>query len=136
MAQANHAGNENNAINEINTIHQRSPHEKGRLYRFAFARITVIALLALFCVGIAVSLVNDLYAFVKPDEAVTLSWTDPLPLAELSRSLQKNGVIRNPTAFSLYVRSKGKVDALEAFTGTLTLNSSMSYREILMAFEE
>lgn len=113
---------------------KQSPQQKKRLYRFAFAHLTRLVLIALLCVGILVSFANDLYAFVKPDRAVTVTLDAPLPLQDLSRSLARQGVIQNPTVFSFYVRRRGRQALLEQFSGEILLNSSMSYREILIAF--
>ena len=115
---------------------QTSPQQKKRLYRFAFAYLLRIVLIALLCVGILISFANDLYAFVKPDRSVTLSWETPRTLEGAARELQRQGVIENPTVFALYVKSKDRRARIEEFSGEITLNSSMSYREILLAFAE
>lgn len=122
-------------MDTMNTKTEYSTRERGKLYRYSFARITVIAMTALLFAGLLVSLANDMYAFVKPEREVILNTETPTSLSSLSRTLSDMGVILNPTVFSLYVDSKGKRDTLEGFEGTLTLNSSMSYREIIEAFE-
>lgn len=109
---------------------------KKKLYRFAYARITVTVLLALLSVGLCVSVVNDLYAFVKQDREASLTVTETASVAEWATLLKRNGIIQNPTIFRWYVKRKGKTERVEAFSGTLTLNESMSYREILLAFAE
>lgn len=113
-----------------------TPTPINKLYRFAFARITVLSLLALLCVGAFVSVVNDMYAFVKQDRTVTVSISEPTALPQLSAALQQYGVINNPTVFSLYVKSKQQVGRLENFCGSVELNEGMSYREILLAFRQ
>ncbi len=112
----------------------KSPRSKMR--RLAFSKITVLSLTALLVAGLGVSIANDLYAFVKPDREITLSIDEPCSLKELSKELEDQGVIANPTVFRLYVQSKGKGELLESFCGTLTLNSSMSYRQILLSFSQ
>ena len=109
---------------------------RKKLYRFAYARITVTVLTALLCVGLLTSVANDLYAFVKADREASLTVTEPQSLAEWARMLKQKGVIQNPTVFQWYTERKGKEDRIESFCGTLTLNESMSYREILLAFSE
>lgn len=113
-----------------------SPQQKKRLYRFAFAYLLRIVLIALLCVGIFLSLANDLYAFVKSERTVTLRWETSLTLEEAARELARQGVIENPTVFSWYVDRKGRRARIESFTGELSLNCAMSYREILAVFAE
>lgn len=107
---------------------------KRKLYRYAFSSILTIVLTALLFSGILISVVNDIYAFVKPKTSYTLNIDTPISLNELSARLQSTGVIENPTVFSLYAKSKGRKQELEAFCGTLDLRSDMSYREILYQF--
>ena len=113
-----------------------SPAHSNRLWRTALSRVTVTVLLALFCAALLISLANDLYAFVKPDRPFLLTVNEPLSLSVLSDRLDTGGVVNNPTVFSLYVRSKDRAEELEQFVGTVKLNASMSYREILLAFSE
>ena len=115
---------------------QKSPQQKKQLIRYAFAYALRIVLIALLCVGILISVANDLYAFVKPDRAVSLSWEGERTLEEAARQLRVSGVIQNPAVFARYVRGRGQSEAVERFSGELTLNASMSYREILLAFVE
>ena len=110
--------------------------EKAKLYRFAYAKITLLCLLALFCAAVCISFANDLYAFVKPHNEVTLSIDASMTVKELALSLEREGIVANPNVFRLYVRSKGKETLLEKFQGTISLASDMSYREILIAFSE
>ena len=113
-----------------------SPAIEAKLWRYAFARVTVLALLSLFLAALLIAIANDLYAFVKPDKPVILSVTEPMSLSELSQTLSRSGVIQNPTLFRLYVQSKDRTAVLESYTGTLHVNASMSYRELLLAFSE
>ena len=102
-----------------------------KLIKNTFEIIIIITLLSALISLAVISVANDVYAFVKPDESVTLRIDEPLDLGELSRLLQKEGVIKNPTVFSLFIRSKGKTDKLEAFVGEAFLRQDMSYREIM-----
>lgn len=107
--------------------------EKGRIYRYAFGWLTVILLFALLLAGLIVSIANDMYAFVKPNRPAVLEVESPTTLEELSARLDELGVVQNPTVFGLYVRSKGRAERVETFSGTLEVNASMSYRELLSA---
>ena len=122
-------------MDTTDTRYEYTARERGKLYRYSFARITVIAMTALLFAGLLVSLANDMYAFIKPEGEIVLEAEAGTPLPDLSQTLSEMGVILNPTVFSLYVDSKGKRATLEEFEGTLILNSEMSYREIIEAFE-
>ncbi len=106
---------------------------KNKLIRLAYARITVLIMLALLCAGLLISVANDMYAFVKPDHSVLLTVDEPLSLSELCSYLSDTQVVNNPFVFGLYVRSKGQSTLVEGFRGTLELNAHMSYRELLTA---
>ena len=80
-----------------------------------------------------ISVTNDLYAFVKPDKNIIVT-LDGGNIFDTARHLEKSGVINNPTCFALYVRSKSAEERVLSFSGELSLNSSMSYREILTSF--
>ena len=108
--------------------------QPSHLRRLAFSSITVLCLLALLFVALAISVANDLYAFVKPNRAVSFTVEEPTSLKELSAALERQGIIANPTVFRVYVNHQGRTELLENFCGTLTLNSAMSYRQILLAF--
>ena len=122
--------------NEARECAQQAAISRRRLYRFAYARVAVTVLLALLCAGLLVSVANDVYAFVKADTSVTLTVNAPMPLEELAKTLRQHGIIQNPTVFRWYVESKGLRQQVEAFSGILPLNASMSYREILLVFGE
>ena len=109
---------------------------QNKLRRLAFSKITVLSMTALLVAALGVSVANDLYAFVKPDREIVLSLDEPTSLKKLSKKLEEQGVIANPTVFRLNVQRKQKSDLLENFCGTLTLNSAMSYRQILFSFSQ
>ena len=112
---------------------QKSSNRR-KLYRYAYARVTVTVLLALLSAGALISVANDVYAFVKPDREATLRLESPTELSVIAKQLRRDGIIQNPTVFCWYVKSKGATPRLEAFTGDLPLHASMSYRELLLAF--
>ena len=75
-----------------------------------------------------------MYAFVKPREAISISIQSPMSLSEISELLNQKGVIKNPTVFSLFIKSKSRKEKLEGFVGELNLRQDMSYREIMLNF--
>ncbi len=91
-----------------------------------------VALAALCLAGAVISVANDMYAFVKPDRELTFTVTRSLSGAELSKSLRESGIIRNDAVFSLYLKVKGKTDDVALLSGEWKLNSSMSYRQLLI----
>ena len=111
-------------------------YPKQKLRRLAFSKITVLSMAALLIAALGVSVANDLYAFVKPDQEISLAIDQATSPGEISKRLEEHGVISNPTVFRLYVKSTGQDKLLEEFHGTLTLNSNMSYRQILMSFSK
>ena len=110
--------------------------EPNKLRRLAFSKITVLCLTAALLSAFAVSIANDLYGFVGSEDEVLLCIEEPTDLSALSRLLEENGVVENPALFRWYVQNKERTEQLEHFVGTLQLDTSMSYREILLAFSQ
>ena len=108
----------------------------SKIKKRIFSRVLVISLTALLFSCALIAIANDVYAFIKKDSEVILTVSEPQTLNELSLILEENGIIENPTAFSIYVRSKNKEDIISGFCGEISLNSSMSYREILSCFAD
>lgn len=108
----------------------------NKLRRLAFSKITVLCLTAALIAAFSVSIANDLYGFVGSDEEVFLTIEEPTGLSELARMLEQNGIVDNPTFFRLYVQRQNCAERLEGFVGTLQLDTSMSYRELLLAFSQ
>ncbi len=100
-------------------------------FRSAFAKIIPLCLFSLFLCALLISIVNDMYAFVKSDTTLTLNVEYGTDIDTLSQMLCDGGIIKNPTIFSLYVRSKNKDSALLSVSGSQTLSATMSYRELL-----
>lgn len=108
----------------------RSDSER-RFRRRAIGTIVVLTLWAVLLSSVFLSLANDMYAFVKQDTEVTLEISEPLSPWGFSSLLSSEGILNNPTFFFLYLHSKGKTELIGSLTGTIHLNSSMSYREIM-----
>jgi cell division protein YceG involved in septum cleavage len=108
-----------------------SDHEKKRFCRRAIGSIAVLTLWAILLSALLLSAANDMLAFVKSEEEVTLELCEPQTAYALACCLEERGVVRHPLLFTLYLRVKNQTAAAEGFCGTLSLNASMSYREIL-----
>ena len=78
----------------------------GDIWRRAFQCAVILTLSALLLAGVLLSVVNDMYAFVKPNEWVELTVSDPLALSDFSLLLERYGILNNPHIFSLYAKRK------------------------------
>ena len=65
---------------------------------------------------------------------VTLEISKANTFGDICQMLGDYGVVNNPHIFNVYVLSKGRENAVDEFFGEITLNSNMSYREILALF--
>ena len=101
--------------------------------RTALGIMIPLALAALVLAGAVISIANDMYAFVKPNEEIVFSITNISTDTELSQQLREHNIIKNDIVFTLYLRSKGRSDDINLLSGQWTLNSSMSYRQICAA---
>ncbi len=95
-------------------------------------RAIMLALLALLLALLLLSVVNDMYAFVKPSGQVRIV-LNSTSLEDFSQLLQENGIVKNPHIFSLFVKAKKRQALVEGFSGELLLDRDMSYREIMLA---
>ena len=101
-------------------------------YRRALAFVVPICVFSLFLAAAVISVANDIYAFVKADNEIEISVTSSLDASEFATLLGKRGVVKNPFAFELYLRSKGRDGEIPYLRGQWTLNSNMSYRDIIL----
>lgn len=100
--------------------------------RDALSRVIPLCCCALFLAAAIISVTNDMYAFVKADEEVTVTVSSRLDLNGLSKRLSDVGIVKNPFVFSLYLRSKGVDERIQELNGQWILNKNMSYREIML----
>lgn len=113
-----------------NTEYKEALARTPMTFKRAFGIILPLCLVALLLAGAVISVANDVYAFVKPDAQITVNVSAP-SVKELSSVLQDAGVIKNAFIFEIYLRRRGLEDELALLDGDLTLNSSMSYRELI-----
>ncbi len=88
--------------------------------------IVLVSLLLAF--GI-ITVANDVYAFIKPNEEIVVSIPEGSSTSDIASTLKGSGVIDHPFVFKLYSRLK-KADGQYQF-GEYTLNSNMTYDEII-----
>lgn len=77
---------------------------------------------------------NDMYAFVKPEGEVKIEIVGARSVRETAKLLENNGIIENPALFCAYVKSSGADKKIASAEGVITLDTSMSYREIVAEF--
>ena len=97
----------------------------------AFEVAIILCLVALFILGLFIAVINDIYAFVKPERAIKITLGKPVSLMQAANILERSGVIENPVIFTLYVKAKGKEEIFDSYLAEAELNFAMSYREIL-----
>ncbi|MBE6667478.1 MAG: endolytic transglycosylase MltG [Ruminococcaceae bacterium] len=107
---------------------------QNKLYRFAFAVVSVIILVSLLLSALVISVVNDMFAFMKKNVSLKIHISSPTSVKSISHELQKGGIINNPSVFTMYVKAKGEREALESFQGEIILRSDMGYRAIVNEF--
>ena len=100
--------------------------------RRAFGMLVPLCLAAALLACVLISTANDIYAFVKPDQSITVTVLAPISAKQFSVLLRENGVIRNELVFFLYLRSKNKANDVGLLSGSWELNSNMSYRDIML----
>ena len=97
----------------------------------AFGKIIPLCLLSIMIAGAIISVANDVYAFVKPQRSVVLYIQEPHDADSFAKLLQSSGVINNAFVFELYLNSHGHSDDVQSLYGEISLDSSMSYRELV-----
>lgn len=75
---------------------------------------------------------NDIFAFVKGDEEITVSIGEGTTIKELGEVLEENGAIEFAWAFDFYAGIRGKNPALVA--GEYTVSPSMNYDQLIRVF--
>ena len=95
-----------------------------------FVLITSVAL-SVFGISVA----NDMFAFVKSDEAVQVTIPQNATLDEVAEELAEEGVIRYPRIFKLYAIYKAH-DDMEYIGGEYTVSPMTNYSGLLSEFKE
>lgn len=100
--------------------------------QFAFYGIIVLVSL-LFTIGI-VSVANDVFAFIKPDNTVVVNVEQGSSTTNIAKALKSAGVIKHPTVFRLYSKLK-KADGTYQF-GDYSINSNLGYDQIIATLKK
>lgn len=103
--------------------------ENVRAFFKQFAYYGTIVLVSLLLTMGIVSVANDVFSFIKPDESVIVSVAQGSSTKTIAKTLKANGVIKHPVVFRLYSKLK-KADGKYQF-GDYTLNSNLGYDQII-----
>ena len=112
-------------------MNEKTNHPEAIAYKRGIGGVISLFLVSLFLAGALLSVVNDMYAFIKPDAEITVELNKGMSAFRFAELLSENGVINNSVVFTIYLHSKNKSDEISELSGKWYLNSSMSYREIL-----
>lgn len=100
----------------------------------AITYIVFVIVLAGFLSYYIIQVANDMFAFVKSDEQVTVTIPEYATINEVSEVLTEAEIITYPEVFKLY--AKLNKDNGEFVAGDYEINGMMNYDELLMAFKE
>lgn len=114
---------------------QSETRKKKKTKRSSFSRtilylLTIVIISAILATtGILLS--NDLFALAKPDRDITVTIPEDASVGEVSKLLDKSGVVNYGSFFHLFTSMVYK--DIEFRPGMWTLNSDMDYRAIVNA---
>ena len=81
-----------------------------------------------------ISIGNDVFAFVKSDEAIDVTIPENADIGDIADVLSDNGIIKYPGIFKMYAGIKK--DSGEFIAGDYTVSPSMSYDDLRRAFKK
>ena len=106
---------------------QKEKAHTDRGVRFYYTCVVLVALLLSLY---AVSVVNDIYAFVKEDTTATVTVTESMSPVALGRHLDAIGLIKHGPIFALYAKDT-------TFTpGEYVLSALLDYEDIRDALSQ
>ncbi len=95
---------------------------------YIMAILVVSGLLSYFAITVG----NDVFAFVKEDKEITVTIGADTDVKLLGKILEENGVIGHSNIFNIYAKLRKKDPALQA--GEYTVSPNMSYDELISVF--
>lgn len=90
-----------------------------------FSYYVSVVILSLFLGVYLVSVVNDIFAFVKSDVSADLQIEEGSSSFEVGRQLSESGILRHGLIFGLYAKEKTPIP------GEYTLSALMDYEDIV-----
>ncbi len=106
---------------------------KRFLVQFRFYGI-IVAVSLLLTFGI-VSVGNDVFAFIKPDQTLVVNVPQGASTMSVAKTLESAGVIEHPLVFRLYSKLIKKADGTFQY-GDYSLNSNLGYDQIISALKK
>ena len=100
----------------------------------AMAYMVVILVVSVFISVNVISIGNDVFAFVKSDEAIDVTIPENADIGDIADVLSDNGIIKYPGIFKMYAGIKK--DSGEFIAGDYTVSPSMSYDDLRRAFKK
>ncbi len=100
----------------------------------AIAYMVVILVVSVFISIFVIRVGNDVFAFVKSDEAVDVTIPEDATVSDIAKILHENGIISFPGVFKMYASIKEEKGPFVA--GDYTISPSMSYDDLRRAFKE
>jgi len=90
--------------------------------------IVAVLVISVFASWTVIEVANDVFAFVKSDEAVTVVIEEDMTSADVAQLLYTNGIIKYPTMYELFVRLKE--ESTDYLVGEYEISPSMNYGDL------
>ncbi|MBO5648897.1 MAG: endolytic transglycosylase MltG [Clostridia bacterium] len=94
--------------------------------------IVAVLVISVFASWTIIEVANDVFAFVKSDEVISVVIEEDMTSADVAQLLHENGIIKYPTIYELFVRIKG--ESTDYLVGEYEISPSMNYGDINDAF--
>lgn len=105
----------------------------GSITKFVLYIVFVLAA-SVFCAVAIIKVANDMFAFVKPENAITVTVPEDASTRDVAKILSENDIIEYPTIFGLYMdfkkgRSSYYTDGYKS--GEFELAPNMNYDDLI-----
>lgn len=90
--------------------------------------IVAVLVISVFASWTIIEVANDVFAFSKSDEAVTVVIEEEMTASDVAQMLYANGVIKYPTMYELFIRLKE--ESTDYLVGEYEVSPSMNYGDL------
>lgn len=94
--------------------------------------IVSVLVISVFASWAIIEIANDVFAFVKSDEVVSVVIDEDMTAKDVAQLLYDNGVIKYPTVYELFIRLKK--ESTDYLVGEYEISPSMNYGQLNDAF--